>query len=115
MARLAFQLELSNIQNGCATQYRSAGRNFMGDGQATRRLAVVGLLAGLLVGAVAAAPHANAMSIVSSPNVTTAGTTVSRLNAVSCVGPASCVAVGSSTSSGVTKTLIEHWNGLAWS
>src|SRR5207244_265838 len=57
----------------------------------------------------------DALSIVSSPNVTTSGTTVSQLNGVSCAGPASCVAVGTSTTSNVTKTLIEHWNGLAWS
>jgi putative hemolysin len=38
------------------------------------------------------------------------------LNSVSCVTPTSCVAVGyESTQSGVSKTLVESWDGSAWS
>src|SRR5437867_3162898 len=87
----------------------------MGGSRGVRLLAVAGLLTGVLVGAVAAAPSARALWIAPSPNVETAGTTVSQLNAVSCATPTSCVAVGHSVTSGATKTLVEHWNGLAWS
>ena len=55
-------------------------------------------------------------SIVTSPNP---GTTNSRLTAVSCATPTSCVAVGQSTSAAdrtsALKTLVEGWNGTAWS
>jgi hypothetical protein len=55
-------------------------------------------------------------SIVASPNP---GTTNSQLTAVSCVSPTRCVAVGQFTSAAdrtsVLKTLVEGWNGTAWS
>jgi hypothetical protein len=75
-------------------------------------LVVVALLAGVLVGAVAVAPAADALSIVSSPNVS--GATTSQLSSVSCTSATFCVGVGSATTSGAVKTLIEHWNGTAW-
>lgn len=44
-----------------------------------------------------------------------AGDTVpGALNAVSCTGPASCMAAGSYVSSGATVTLAESWNGTRW-
>jgi hypothetical protein len=45
------------------------------------------------------------------------GATLAELNEVSCVSRTSCVAVGSSFVNGVraTGTLIESWNGHAWS
>ena len=52
-------------------------------------------------------------SIIASPNA--AGATDSRLFAVSCVGALDCTAVGYATVSGSDKTLVEHWNGTAWS
>jgi hypothetical protein len=52
-------------------------------------------------------------SIVRSPSV---GFNNSELNSVSCVSPATCVAVGSYWgAAGIDHTLIESWNGVAWS
>jgi hypothetical protein len=43
------------------------------------------------------------------------GTSLSSLAAVSCPGPADCWAVGGQVAGGTQKSLIEHWNGVAWS
>ena len=52
-------------------------------------------------------------SIVVTPNPTNHV----RLNAVSCSGAASCVAVGqyAATQQGASKTLVERWDGKSWS
>jgi len=54
-------------------------------------------------------------SVVTSPNP--ASSTFSRLYGVSCTGPSSCIAVGSqyNATTKVAKTLVEQWNGKAWS
>ena len=54
-------------------------------------------------------------SIVTSPNP--AGASFSRLYAVSCISAANCFAVGQQSSASVPngRTLIERWNGKAWS
>ena len=59
--------------------------------------------------------NGSAWSIVSSPNP--AGSKISRLYGVSCTSPANCFAVGSqfNATTQITKTLIERWNGKAWS
>ncbi|MHB8288728.1 MAG: hypothetical protein ACYDEY_05745, partial [Acidimicrobiales bacterium] len=55
-----------------------------------------------------------AWSIVSSPNTSTSQS--NELDSVSCLTTASCVAVGRySNASTVNQTLIEDWNGVAWS
>jgi hypothetical protein len=59
--------------------------------------------------------NGTAWSIVASPNPLGAG--ASRLAAVSCSAANACFAVGHQVvqASGAVKTLIEHWNGSAWS
>lgn len=57
-------------------------------------------------------------SLVSTP--TPRGSVDSWLNAVACSGSASCTAVGADSTSGdfddpVSTTLVERWNGAAWS
>jgi lysophospholipase L1-like esterase len=49
--------------------------------------------------------------VVASP----AGSTSSTLRGVTCLSANSCVAVGTSISSGVTTSLVEKWAGDAWS
>jgi hypothetical protein len=59
-----------------------------------------------------AAWYGGAWLIVPTPDV---GTATNKLAAVSCVTDSFCKAVGSYVnSSGVTQTLIESWNGVAW-
>ena len=43
-----------------------------------------------------------------------AGSINATLNGVACPTRASCFAVGSYTSGGVSKNLVEHWNGHTW-
>ena len=43
-----------------------------------------------------------------------AGATSAALSGVKCTSSTNCVAVGSYTTGSVTKTLIERWNGTAW-
>src|SRR5439155_9694487 len=43
------------------------------------------------------------------------GPSANRLDSVSCVAATSCTAVGSFLTSNGTQTLIESWNGAAWS
>jgi hypothetical protein len=57
--------------------------------------------------------NGSAWSIVPSPN--TSPTQENLLNAVSCSGPSACVAVGDAFTDGADQTLIESWNGSAWS
>jgi len=57
--------------------------------------------------------NGTAWSIVSSPNAT--GATESELGAVACVNTTNCQAVGSSSNGTVTTTLVERFNGTAWS
>ncbi|MDQ1434146.1 MAG: hypothetical protein QOF59_962 [Actinomycetota bacterium] len=52
-------------------------------------------------------------SIVPSPNP--AGATSSRFNSVACPLTTSCFAAGTRTVGSQTRTLIERWNGTAWS
>ena len=52
-------------------------------------------------------------SIVPSPNPSASGT--AQLNAVSCISPTNCTAVGYSNNGSSTQTLIELWNGTSWS
>jgi hypothetical protein len=57
-----------------------------------------------------------AWTIVTSPNP--AGTTAATLSGVACASATSCFAVGTSSTnatSGTSKTLVEQWNGTAWS
>jgi hypothetical protein len=44
-----------------------------------------------------------------------AGAQSSKLNGLACVNANFCIAVGSTTVGAVEKTLIERWNGTAWS
>jgi hypothetical protein len=43
-----------------------------------------------------------------------AGALVSQFNAVSCVSPGACTAVGSTSAHGRTRPLAEAWNGTRW-
>jgi hypothetical protein len=52
-------------------------------------------------------------SVVASPNV--GGGTQSYLNGVSCVTPSECTAVGDTFTGTGYRTLIESWDGSAWS
>jgi hypothetical protein len=55
-------------------------------------------------------------SIVASPNRTAAGRHhFNPLNGISCVSATDCTTVGYSTWRGSLKTLVESWNGTAWS
>ena len=54
-----------------------------------------------------------AWSLVKSPN--TKGAQESELGGISCVSPANCVAVGFAGDGAKTSTLIESWDGQAWS
>jgi len=57
--------------------------------------------------------NGSAWSIVPSPNVPNEQ---NALSAVSCTGPSACTAVGySNFESSINRTLIESWNGSAWS
>jgi hypothetical protein len=57
--------------------------------------------------------NGTAWSIVPSPDQ---GTTNNVLNGVSCVSASSCTAVGYSVNAGdLDQTLVESWNGTAWS
>ena len=83
--------------------------------------AAILLVSGVAVGVLSSSPIASASelawSIVSSPNAADAQS--SELNAVSCSGPSTCVAVGlydtSESYPPLAQTLIESWNGSAWS
>ena len=86
--------------------------------------AAILLLSGLVVGVLSSSPTASASgsvwSIVPSPN--TSPTQINQLNAVSCSGPSACVAVGIYATPEANppyntppQTLIESWNGSAWS
>ena len=57
--------------------------------------------------------NGSAWSIVPSPN--SSPTQENLLNAVSCSGPSACVAVGDYFTGSNDQTLIESWNGSAWS
>ena len=57
--------------------------------------------------------NGTAWSIVASPTIP--GSTADSLVGVSCVTAPNCFAVGSFDTAGVTKTLIERWNGAVWS
>ena len=47
--------------------------------------------------------------------LTPGGASAAQLSSVSCVGAANCFAAGNQVVGGVTKPLLEHWNGTAWS
>jgi hypothetical protein len=57
--------------------------------------------------------NGSAWSIVTSPN--TSPTQSNELSAVSCSSPSACTAAGYYFTAGGTQTLIESWNGSAWS
>ena len=85
-----------------------------------RRIQIIGIVAlvcGTLIGAgPAGASRAGAStswSVVASPNVSNGES--DQLSGVSCVTAANCVAVGSAGGSGFLTTLVETWNGSAWS
>lgn len=60
--------------------------------------------------------NGSAWSVISSPNVTGPTVLSNFLNGVSCVSKTFCVAAGyyTQTGSGQDQTLIEQWNGHAW-
>lgn len=78
-----------------------------------------GLAAGVLLGAMTVMPTALAASsaappwtIQNSPNATVHG---GQLDAMSCSAASACAAVGNTLStSGLTVTLAERWNGASW-
>ncbi len=79
-------------------------------------LAVVACAAAQVVSPVpgAAASSPAAWSVSATPD--TSATLTNVLNADTCVSGGDCVAVGNSTTStGVAQTLVESWNGTAWS
>ena len=60
----------------------------------------------------------NGSSWVSTTPETPPGSTFSALSGVSCTGPSDCFAVGQYSTSTLhlnALTLVEHWNGVAWS
>ena len=57
--------------------------------------------------------NGSAWSIVTSPN--TSPTQNNELSGVSCTSPSACTAVGYYTAANSDQTLIESWNGSAWS
>ena len=57
--------------------------------------------------------NGSAWSIVTSPN--TSPTQNNELSGVSCSSPSACTAVGYYSTAGTSQTLIESWNGSAWS
>ncbi len=57
----------------------------------------------------------NGSSWSSLPMPTVPHATTPYLSGVSCVGTSFCVAVGSADVSGTESSLIEQWNGVAWS
>jgi hypothetical protein len=61
-----------------------------------------------------AAAVPNPWAIVSSPNATSSQPN-NYLSSVSCTGPSFCVAVGNYFLNPADQTLIETWNGTAWS
>ena len=82
--------------------------------RATTSGAMLIILVGLLVAAIPSPAWATpSWSSVSSPNE---GTRSNQLYGVSCVSATSCKAVGDfdNTRLGVNQTLIESWNGFAW-
>jgi uncharacterized repeat protein (TIGR01451 family) len=96
-----------------------ASRSGHGSGSARPRTSLIRLLvyaAALLIGLAIPAPRAAAASswtIVPSPNVSGAN---SVLESVSCVSASFCVAAGIQyVPNSNTQTLIESWNGSAWS
>jgi hypothetical protein len=56
----------------------------------------------------------NGTAWTAAPPKSPAGATSSELNAVSCTGGSACVSVGNYTTSSVSPTLAEGWNGTAW-
>jgi hypothetical protein len=65
------------------------------------------------VGASSSVPSSSERwSIVPSPNVTE---DFNNLNAISCVGPSFCAAIGSDNTSNTDDTLVELWNASDWS
>ena len=85
--------------------------------------AAVLLVSGVAVGVLSSSPIASASelawSIVTSPSLPPGQAQGNQLNAVSCNGPSACVAVGDYATPDsfppLTQTLIESWNGSAWS
>jgi hypothetical protein len=59
--------------------------------------------------------HWNGTSWAIVPTASPAGAKSSQLISVSCRSAGSCYAVGNYTTKAVGKTLVEHWNGTAWS
>ena len=57
--------------------------------------------------------NGTAWSIMTSPNVS--GATNSGFNGVSCLSTTNCTAVGYSDNGSTDQTLVESWNGTAWS
>ena len=79
---------------------------------------IAGTLCSVVIHAGVAEAAPSTWSIISSPNQGSGNNELSSAPqgpAVSCTSPTSCVAVGSYTnSSGVNQTLIQSWDGTAW-
>ena len=91
-------------------------RRFIRLGSAAILLAI-GVVVSVLSSSITASASDLAWSIVPSPNASPAQS--NQLSAVSCSGPSACVAVGQYDTLGsfppLAQTLIESWNGSAWS
>jgi hypothetical protein len=77
------------------------------------RLAVVGVaVAAALASPLIAAGATTSWALATSPNP---GANSNRLNGVACPDATHCWAVGVTNNTGTNQTLIERWNGTAWS
>ncbi len=56
--------------------------------------------------------NGTAWTVVASPN--TSGTENNTISSLHCVSPTECVAAGFYNSGGLNRTLVERWNGSAW-
>ena len=92
---------LSDVQCTSATRCVAVGSFFVSSETATIEQTLVELWNG------------SSWSIVASPNVSP--TFDSSLTGVSCTGSSNCFAVGQYATDLVVQTLIEHWDGRAWS
>ena len=68
-----------------------------------------------VAGTSALVKHWNGSAWAVMPSVDPNGSTTTVLNGVACPGAKSCFAVGSYTIAGDTRSLVERWNGSAWS
>jgi Ser-Thr-rich glycosyl-phosphatidyl-inositol-anchored membrane family len=78
------------------------------------RLTIAGIVAAAMTAVTSSAVSASGWAVVNSPNQ---GSASNQLNGVACISSASCTAVGYDFPAGssVPQTLVETWNGTAWS